>query len=344
MCRSFDVWTIPYAQRERLMAAITVVWCPCRQVNSRCHGLALLLLCAQRRGYLWRRRWKRHPSISYRIDRTIPLPLLCHPLAPEVLPPLCVGPPPCSLERGWRGRDKHWVIPPEKLIFGGWGWWRVSAMEKDKENLWSRKSGSLFCRWSLRRVQLRWVCAFTSNYFKVCPEDAIVRLYWICNTYCDSIWCYCRPKLQFWDPAACSCSVKQRKSHWKKKGRGVNMLLSKIQNIDYMTSLISGLFGQLEEIWKSIFPRAFLSEDWGKQGGGHSHCRHTSRLHISCPGGALASEGPELMVALALVMSGLWHPCWFLRVDLQEHQATVQSHMFINMSLAKETEEKHSAS
>lgn len=197
-------------------------------------------------------------------------------------------------------------------------------MEEDKENLWSGESGSLFCRWSLRRVQLRWVCAFTSNYFKVCPEDAIVRLYWIRNTHCDSIQCYCRPKLQFWDLAACSCSVKQRKSHRKKKGRGVNMLLSKIQNIDYMTSLISGLFCAFRGSCRKYERASSLELSLVRAGesgeGGHSHRRHTSPSHVLCPGKALASLGPELVVALALVTSSLGHPCWFLRVDLQKRQ------------------------
>lgn len=157
---------------------------------------------------------------------TIPLPLLCHPLAPRSSLHCVLGHLHAALsEAEGVGTDIEWF--PWKSLFwgggggkGGWRWWRVSVMEEDKENLWSGESGSLFCRWSLRWVQLRWVCAFTSNYFKVCPEDAIVRLYWIRNTHCDSIRCYCRPKLQFWDFAACSCSVKQRKSHRKKKREG----------------------------------------------------------------------------------------------------------------------------
>lgn len=132
----------------------------------------------------------------------------------------------------------------------------------------------------------------------MCPEDAIVRLYWICNTHYDSIWW---PKLQFWDLAACSCPVKQRKFHQKKKGRGVKSLLSQIQNTDYMTSLISGLFCASRGSWRK-YERASSLELFLKRGEG---CRHTSSLHISCLGGALASEGPQLTVALALVKSGL---------------------------------------
>lgn len=225
LCRSSDVWTVPYAQRQRVMAAIRVAKYLYRQVNRHHYSLALLL-CVWRRGYLWRKRWKRHPSIIYRIDRTIPLPLLCHQSLPLRHFLCCVLGHLHTPEWSWRSRGNRWVIPLGKLIWGTGGeegWVQGRRMRRICD------LGSLFCRWALRWVQLRWVCAFTSNYFKVCPEDAIVRLYWIRNTHCDSIWCFCRPKLQFRDLAACSCSVKQRKSHRKKKGRGVNMLLSKIQ-------------------------------------------------------------------------------------------------------------------
>lgn len=119
----------------------------------------------------------------------------------------------------------------------------------------------------------------------MCPEDTIVRLYWICNTHCDSIWW---PKLQFWDLAACSCLVKQRKFHQKKRGRGVNSLLSQIQNTDYITSLISGLFCASGGSWRK-YERASSLELFLMSGRGH---RHTSSLHISCLQGATAESGP----------------------------------------------------
>lgn len=63
----------------KVMAIMRVSRCPCSQVNGHGHGLALLLLCVQRRGHLRRSRWKGRP----------PSPTgQPHSFAPEVLSPL----------------------------------------------------------------------------------------------------------------------------------------------------------------------------------------------------------------------------------------------------------------